>query len=65
MDDANGLTIECSPNGRKGNATLTARLGAVVVAVETLDLTKPKQRQAFALTRFATPHAARHPSRGG
>ena len=45
--EPNGLTIECCPNGRGGKATLTARLGAEVLAVETLDLTKPKQRQAF------------------
>ncbi len=46
-ENHNGLTIECSPNGRNGKATLTARLGAEVLAVETLDLTKKKQRQEF------------------
>ena len=45
--EKNGLTIDCSANGRNGKATLTARLGAEVLAVETLDLTKPKQRQGF------------------
>jgi hypothetical protein len=46
-ENPNGLTIECCPNGHKGKATLTARLGAEVLAVQSLDLTKPKQRQEF------------------
>jgi len=45
--EPNGLTIECSPNGRNGKGTLTARLGAEVLAVQSLDLTKPKQRREF------------------
>ena len=45
--EKNGLTIDWQRNGRNGKATLTARLGAEVLAVETLDLTKPKQRQGF------------------
>jgi hypothetical protein len=45
--DANGLTIECIPTGRNGKATLTARLGGEAVAVQSLDLSKPKLRQEF------------------
>jgi len=50
MDDEkmNGLLIECVPHGRNGSATLTARLGGEVLAVESVNLTKPKARAAFA-----------------
>lgn len=49
MDDkrSDGLTIEYSPTGRNGKATLTAKLGGDVIAVESLDLTKPKARAGF------------------
>ena len=60
--EANGLTIECSPSGRNGTATLTARLGGEVLAVETLDLTKPKTRQDF--RRHGLQRTARHRPRG-
>jgi hypothetical protein len=42
-----GLTIDCVPNGRSGTATLTARLGDEVLAVESLNLTKRKERARF------------------
>jgi hypothetical protein len=44
----NGLTIDCCPSGRNGKATLTARRGDEVLAVELVDLTKPKARETFA-----------------
>ena len=44
----NGLTIEWTPSGHKGTATLMARLAGEVLAVETLNLTKPKARAEFA-----------------
>lgn len=44
----NSLTLEYSPSGRNGKVTLTAKLGGEVLAVESLNLTKPKQRTAFA-----------------
>ena len=43
-----GLALEYTPNGRSGKATLTAKLAGKVVAVESLDLTKPKARADFA-----------------
>jgi hypothetical protein len=42
-----GLLIECTPGGRNGSATLTVRLAGDVLAVETLNLAKPKARAAF------------------
>lgn len=44
---SDGLTIEYSPTGRNGKATLTAKLGGDVIAVESLDLTKPQARAGF------------------
>jgi len=41
------LTLEYAPGGRNGTVTLTAKLGSEVLAVESLNLTKPKQRTAF------------------
>jgi hypothetical protein len=46
-DNGNGFTIECNPTGRNGSVTLTARLVGDVLEVQTLDLTKPKQRNEF------------------
>jgi hypothetical protein len=46
MED-NNLTIECSPSGRNGSATLTAKLGGEVLAVESVNLTKSKARAGF------------------
>ncbi len=46
-ENDNGLTINAAPSGRNGSATLTAKLGGELVAVEKLDLTKPKQRADF------------------
>ena len=43
----NGLTIGVAHSGRNGSATLTAKLAGEVVAVETLDLGKPKARAGF------------------
>lgn len=49
MDNkSDDLLIEYSPAGRKGLVTLTARLDGDVLAVETLNWTKPKARAAFA-----------------
>ena len=48
MEADNGLTIDYVRTGRNGSATLTAKLGGDVLAVEKLDLTKPKQRADFA-----------------
>jgi len=47
-DDDNGLTIDCTPTGRSGKATVTARLDGRAVAVDTIDLSKPDARAAFA-----------------
>lgn len=47
MEDS-PLTLEYSPSGGNGTVTLTAKLGGDVLAVESLNLTKPKQRTAFA-----------------
>ncbi|MEN6452084.1 MAG: hypothetical protein ABFC96_16460 [Thermoguttaceae bacterium] len=47
MEDNNELTIEAAPSGRNGTATLTARLTGEVVALEKLDLGKPKARAGF------------------
>jgi hypothetical protein len=47
MSDHNGLTIESSPSGRNGQATLTARLNGEPIAVEAFNLTKGKDRAAF------------------
>ncbi|MCC6127394.1 MAG: hypothetical protein IT426_20745 [Pirellulales bacterium] len=47
MDNTNGLTIEAVPVGKNGSATLTVKVGGDVLAVEKLDLTKPKARQEF------------------
>ena len=44
---SNELTIDCAPSGRKGTATLTVRLGSEVLAVESLNLTKPRARTDF------------------
>jgi hypothetical protein len=43
----NLLTIDCAPSGRNGNATLTAKLAGEVLAVESVNLTKPKARTEF------------------
>ena len=48
MADDNGLSIEWTPSGRKGTATLTARFGDEVLAVETFNPTKSKARVEFA-----------------
>ncbi len=42
-----GLTIDCAPSGRNGSACLTARLAGDVLAVEKIDLAKPKSRLDF------------------
>ncbi len=42
-----GLSIECIPSGRNGTVTLTAKMAGEVVAVDKLDLAKPKQRADF------------------
>ena len=42
------LTLELVPVGRNGTATVTARVGGEVLEVEKLDLSKGKQRTAFA-----------------
>jgi len=39
--------IEATPTGRNGTAILTAKLGGEVIAVEKLDLGKPKARVGF------------------
>jgi hypothetical protein len=45
---ADELRIECSPSGRGGTATLMAKIGGQVIAVEKLDMTKGKARSTFA-----------------
>lgn len=47
MDDSS-LTIDCVRSGRNGTVTLTAKLGGDVLAVEAVNLTKPKARSTFA-----------------
>ena len=47
MESDNGLRIDFSPSGRNGSATLTAKMAGEVVAVEKLDLGKPKARAGF------------------
>ena len=47
MSEHNGLTLDYVPCGRNGQATLTARLNGEPVALETLNLTKGKDRAAF------------------
>jgi len=42
------LVIDYSPSGRNGTATITAKLGADVLAVERLHLTDPRARERFA-----------------
>jgi hypothetical protein len=42
-----GLTIDCAPSGRNGTATLTVKLADNVLAVENLNLTKPRARADF------------------
>lgn len=42
------LEIDFQPNGRPGVGTLTARMGADVLAAEKVDLLRPKQRSDFA-----------------
>ena len=44
----NSVTVQCNPSGRSGVATLTARLGGEVLAVESVNLTKPTARDRFA-----------------
>ena len=44
---AGALQIECSPSGRNGTVTITAKIGGQVLAVEKLDVTKGKARSAF------------------
>lgn len=41
------FSIEFAPNGRNGNGTVTVRLGDDLLAVESLNLTKPKARGDF------------------
>jgi len=45
-----GVSIEYTPSGRNGAATFTARHRGEIIAVEKLDTTKPKQRDAFIKT---------------
>jgi len=47
MEDSDKLTIDCVPSGRNGSATLTAKLAGELLAVESVNLTKPKARGAF------------------
>ncbi len=47
MESENGLTIDFVPSGRNGSGTLTAKIAGDVVAVEKLDLGKPKARAGF------------------
>jgi hypothetical protein len=47
MEDSGNLTIDCVPSGRNGSATLTAKLRGEVLAVESVNLTKPKARAGF------------------
>jgi hypothetical protein len=49
------LVIEVIPSGRNGSATITARLGDEVLAVESVNLTKPKARTDF-VNRFCNDH---------
>jgi len=46
--EPHGLTLEYTPAGRNGKATVTARLGNEPLAVETIDLTNPAARTQFA-----------------
>lgn len=48
--DNSPLTLEFGPRGRNGTVTLTAKQGNEILAVESLNLTKPRQRAAFAQT---------------
>jgi len=48
--EGSSLTLEYSPSNHNGTVTLTAKLGGEVLAVESLNLAKPKQRSAFAQT---------------
>ncbi len=48
--NGNGLTIDCAPSGRNGMATLTAKLGDELLAVESFNLAKPKARAGFTAT---------------
>jgi hypothetical protein len=48
MEDNNGLTIECNAVGRNGTAAVVVRLGGEALAVESVNLTKPKARAGFA-----------------
>lgn len=47
MPDDTELQIEWVPNGRHGSTTLTARLNGEVIAVDSLNLAKSKERAAF------------------
>lgn len=47
-DEPEGLILEYTPSGRNGTATVTVKLGPDVLAVESLNLTKPKTRADFA-----------------
>jgi len=47
---AGDLQLEYAPAGRNGTAVVTARLAGDVLAVESLNLAKSKQREAFAAT---------------
>lgn len=46
--DDNGLSIEYRPSGRNGTVTLTARVNGQTIEVESVNLTKPNARSAFA-----------------
>jgi hypothetical protein len=50
MDERTDLSFECNPTGRNGLVTLTAKLGDTVLAVENLNLMKPKARAKFIAT---------------
>ena len=46
--DESGLTLELAPVGKNGTAMITARIGAEVLAVEKMDLSRSKARETFA-----------------
>ena len=45
--DSTKLEITCAPSGRDGTVTLTVKLGAEVLAVEKVDITRSKARDAL------------------
>ena len=52
MEDNDVLTIDCAPSSRNGIATLTVKLNDDLLAVESLNLTKPKARADFLKKTF-------------